>query len=119
MVVFDRIAVVPFEQIVPEDLHSGAVRCPLCGAIFSAAKAVGRPETVVEARFLEQLQQSKPKFSIIAGERVAGIYRRVSAASLKTPLRQVLRDPTARSAAWEQIWQGQNAQGHPLLRKPS
>jgi hypothetical protein len=92
MVVFDRIAVVPFEQIIPEDLHNSAVRCPLCGAIFSAAKAVGRPETIVEAHFLEQLQQSKPKFSIIAGERVAGAYRRVSAASLKIPLRQVLRD---------------------------
>lgn len=82
----------PFQQIVPEDLLSGAVRCPLCGMIFSAAKAVGSPETVVEARFLEQLEKSKPKFSVIAGERVAGVYRRVSTASLKTPLRQILRD---------------------------
>ena len=92
VVVFDRIAVVPFEQITPEDLHRGAVRCPLCGAIFSAAKMVGRPEVLVEAHFLEQLQKSKPKLGIIAGERVAGIYRRVSAASLKTPLQQLLRD---------------------------
>lgn len=92
VVVFDRIAVLPFEQIHPDDLNSGAVRCPLCGAIFSAEKAIGRPETVVETRFLEQLQKSKPKFSIIAGERVAGVYRLVSAASLKAPLRQVLRD---------------------------
>jgi hypothetical protein len=84
--------VLPFEQILPDDLHSGTVRCSLCGAIFGAVKAVGRPETVVEARFLEQLQKSKPQFSIISGERVAGVYRRVSAASLKTPLRQVLRD---------------------------
>jgi len=84
--------VLPFQQIVPEDLLSGAVRCPLCGMIFSAAKAVGSPETVVEARFLEQLEKSKPKFSVIAGERVAGVYRRVSTASLKTPLRQILRD---------------------------
>ena len=91
-IVFDRIAVVPFEQISPEDVHSDAVRCPLCGAIFSATKAVGRPEVVVEARFLEQLQECKPKFSIIAGERVAGVYRRVSMASLKTSLQQLLRD---------------------------
>src|SRR5512137_351181 len=33
-VVFDRIVVVPFEQILPEDLFSGTVRCSLCGAIF-------------------------------------------------------------------------------------
>lgn len=90
--VFDRIAVVPFEQIVPEESHSGTVRCALCGAIFGAAKAVGRPETVVEARFLEQLQKSKPNFTIISGEGVAGVYRRVSSASLKIPLRQLLRD---------------------------
>lgn len=91
-VVFDRIAVLPFEQVLPEEQHSGTVRCSLCGAIFGAAKAVGRPETTVEERFLEQLQKSKPKFTIISGERVAGVYRRISAASLKTPLRQVLRD---------------------------
>jgi len=84
--------VLPFQQIVPEDLQSGAVRCPLCGMIFSAAKAVGSPETVVEARFLEQLEKSKPQFSVLAGERVAGIYRRVSTASLKTPLLQIVRD---------------------------
>jgi hypothetical protein len=91
-IVFDRIAVLPFQQIVPEDRPGGAVRCPLCGTIFSAAKAVGSPETLVEACFLEQLGKSEPKFSLIAGERVAGVYRRVSAASLKTPLRQILCD---------------------------
>jgi hypothetical protein len=91
-IVFDRIAVVPFQQIIPEDLNSGVVSCPLCGMIFGAAKTAGRPETFVEARFLEYLGKSKPKFSIIAGERVAGVYGRVSTASLKAPLRQVLRD---------------------------
>jgi hypothetical protein len=84
--------VLPFQQIVPEETQSGAMRCPLCGMIFSAAKTVGSPETVVEARFLEQLEKNKPKFSVIAGERVAGVYRQVSTTSLKTPLRQLLRD---------------------------
>jgi hypothetical protein len=91
-VIFDRIAVVPFQQIFPEETGSGGVRCPLCGAIFTATKAVGRPEAVVEDRFLEQLQKSKPKFSIISGERVAGIYRQISTSSLKAPLKQVLCD---------------------------
>jgi hypothetical protein len=91
-IVFDRIAVVPFQQIIPEDLHKGVVRCPICGTIFSAAKAAGSPETVIEDRFLEYLKESKPKLSIIAGERVAGAYRRISSASLKDPLRQVLRE---------------------------
>lgn len=73
-------------------MKSGTVRCPLCGAIHSAEKAAGRPETVVEARFLDQLQKAKPTFSTISGDRVAGVYRRISAASLKTPLKQILRD---------------------------
>jgi hypothetical protein len=91
-VVFERIAVAPFQQIVPEGTESGGVRCPICGSVFTATKAAGRPEAVVEAHFLEQLQKSKPKLSIISGERVAGVYRQVSTSSLKTPLRQVLQD---------------------------
>jgi hypothetical protein len=91
-IVFDRIAVLPFQQIVPDDHLVGAVRCPLCGAIFSAMKEVGSPEKVIEARFLEQLEKSGSKLSVITGERVAGVYRRISMASLKTPLRQILCD---------------------------
>ena len=92
-IVFDRIAVLPFQQVVPEDLFSGAVRCPLCGTIFSGAKTVGSPEMVVESLFLEQLEKRKPKFSVISGERVAGIHRQVvSTVSLKTPLQRILSD---------------------------
>lgn len=91
--VFDRIAVVPFQQIVPDESTSAAdVRCPLCGTNVNASAIQGNPEKVLETLFLAQLEKNKPKFSLIAGERVAGIFRRVSADSLKTPLRQVLRD---------------------------
>ena len=47
---------------------------------------------MLETLFLKQLDKNKPKFGLIAGERVAGVFRRVSANSLKVPLRQVLRD---------------------------
>jgi len=90
--VFDRIAVVPFQQILPEDLSQGVVRCPLCGRIFGAAKADGNPEAFIEERFLKYLKESKPTWNVIAGERVAGAYRQVSATSLKNPRRQILRD---------------------------
>ncbi len=90
--VFDRIAVIPFQQILPEESTNGTVRCPLCGITVNASAAQGNPERVLETLFLGQLDKSKPKFSLISGERVAGIFRRVSADSLKTPLRQVLRD---------------------------
>jgi hypothetical protein len=91
-VVFERIAVVPFEQMVPEGVERGGVRCPLCGTVYTASRAVGRPETVVEDHFLRQLKDLKPKFSVFSGERVAAVYRNVSASSLKAPLKQVLSE---------------------------
>lgn len=92
-VVFDRIAVLPFQEVVPEDLLNGVVRCPLCGTVFSAAKAAGRPEIVVERLFLDELEKRKPKFNVISGEHVEGVYRQiVSTSLLKAPLKMILSD---------------------------
>jgi hypothetical protein len=91
-IVFDSVAVAPFQKVAPEDSLSGAVRCPLCGMIVNATGSPGNPETTVETVFLEQLDEKRPKFNIIAGERVAGVFRRISTDSLTAPLRQVLRD---------------------------
>jgi hypothetical protein len=91
-ILFDRIAVVPFQQIAPEEPGGGAVSCPLCGVIFTANRSPGSPEMAVEKLFLEQVGKVRPKLTLLAGERVEGIYRRISANSLKAPLRQVLRD---------------------------
>jgi hypothetical protein len=90
-IVFDRIAVLPFQEVLPDDLLTGIVRCPLCGTVISAAKADGRPEMVVERLFLGQMEKIKPKFSVISGEHVAGVYRQVvSTAPLKTPFQSIL-----------------------------
>jgi hypothetical protein len=59
---------------------------------INAVGAPGNPEKILEALFLEELNKNKPKFDLLAGERVAGVFRGVSANSLKAPLRQVLRD---------------------------
>jgi len=91
-IVFDSVAVVPFQQVSPEDAASGAVRCPLCGLIIDATRSPGNPETIVEKVFLDQLDKKRPKFTLIAGERVAGVFRRITADSLTAPHRQVLRD---------------------------
>ncbi|HBB15781.1 MAG TPA: hypothetical protein DCZ97_01840 [Syntrophus sp. (in: bacteria)] len=90
--VFDRIAVVPFQQIAPEDREGGAVRCPLCGITINAVGTPGNPEKILETLFLEELNKNKPKFHLLDRERVAAVFRRVSANSLKSPLNQVLRD---------------------------
>jgi hypothetical protein len=89
-VAFERIAVMPFQSILPEDEREGAVRCPLCGAIVGAAASPGNPERTVEALFLQHLEKNQ-KINVISGDRVAGIYRRISTDPVKAPLPQVLR----------------------------
>ena len=91
-IVFDTVAVAPFQQVAPEEAASGAIRCPLCGLIVNATRSPGSPETIVETVFLAQLDKKRPQFNVIAGERVAGVFRRISTDSLTAPLRQVLRD---------------------------
>jgi len=90
--VFTRIAVVPFQQIAPDDVRGDAVRCPLCGMIFNASGSSGNPEKIIESLFIKKLDQKNRKFNVVAGDRVAGIYRRIATESLKAPLRQVVRD---------------------------
>ncbi|MDA8124848.1 MAG: DUF4136 domain-containing protein [Deltaproteobacteria bacterium] len=89
---FDRIAVVPFQQILPEDAADDVVHCPLCGTIIHAQRSSGNPEQVMERLFLAQLDRQKPKAAFMSGEKVAGVFQRVSASSLKMPLRQVLSE---------------------------
>lgn len=90
-IAFDRIAVAPFQQVAPEDSLGGAVRCPLCGMTFNAAGSPGHPEKVVEELFLGQLEKERPKVNIIAGERVAAVYLRVSTDSFTISAQEVLR----------------------------
>ena len=82
----------PFQRIAPDDARGGAVRCPLCGVIFNAVGVAGTPERDIESLFLQQLDKNNRKFNIISGDRVAGIYRRVSIAAPKVPVRQVMLD---------------------------
>jgi len=88
----DRIAVVPFQKIAPEEEEGGAARCPLCGITIHAVGAPGHPEKILEELFLEELNKHQPKFKLLEGERVAAVFRRVSATSLKVNPTQVLRD---------------------------
>jgi hypothetical protein len=85
-----KIAVLPFQQIFPEDLRKGAVESPLTGAIFDADESSGRPEGLLEEGFLKHLEKNRPDLAVLAGERVAAVFRNVSSSSLKKSLRQAL-----------------------------
>jgi len=85
-----RIAVVPFQQIIPEEDNAKTVRCPLCGAVFFTDKYPEDAEKVVEGIFIHWLGEHR-KFNLIPPERVNGIYRRISAESFKTTLLEILK----------------------------
>ena len=85
----NRLAVLPFQEIVPEDAALKMVSCPLCGAVFHVDKSAKAPVTAVEDIFLERLN-GYGKFAIIAPENAGEAYRRV-AASLKASLPEILK----------------------------
>ncbi|MDI6777413.1 MAG: hypothetical protein QMD03_09335 [Syntrophales bacterium] len=96
-----RIAIVPFQQVIPnppspplekggEGGFSKTVRCPLCGATFLTDKSPGNAEKVAEGIFVQWLEEHR-KFNLIPSEGVTGIYRRISAESFKTTLPEILK----------------------------
>ena len=91
MVVFDRIAVLPFQQIVPEDLHSGAVRCPLRDDL---QRRKGRPEPGNGGR--GPLSGTTGKKQTEIQHHCRGACRRGLPTGFRgvpqNPLRQILRD---------------------------
>ena len=90
-VVLNRLAVLPFREIIPEDAAAKMVSCPLCGAVFSTDKFTDASLSVaaVENIFLESLREHK-KLTLLAPDSTSEVSRRFTA-SLKVPLPETLR----------------------------
>jgi hypothetical protein len=88
--VFKQLAVVPFQVIAADDESVRVVRCPLCGSINRTDRPVKGSERKVEELFYKELSGSN-RFELISRERVAGIYQRIAADSLKTTLPEILK----------------------------
>jgi len=88
--VLSRIAVVPFQIVVPEEASVNTVRCPLSGTIFRTCKSSEGAEKIVEETFFRKLKDSK-QFILIPTDRVGGVYRRISIDSLKVNPLEILR----------------------------
>lgn len=84
-----RIAVMPFQTVVPEE-DSSTVQCPICGSVNSSGAIVKGSEKILEGIVTDKLRDFRG-VEIIPQERVAGVYRRVSADFLKQPLLQVFQ----------------------------
>jgi hypothetical protein len=89
---FERVVVLPFQRLVAEGMEAGVVSCPVCGMIHEAGPLPDEAEDVLESLFLEQVRQRHPRLGIIAGERVAGVYRRVSLGSFRASMRNVAHE---------------------------
>lgn len=87
--VLNRIAVLPFQEIIPEDNAAKMASCPLCGAVFNIDRSTASPMAAVEGAFLARLQGYN-KLTIVSPESASDVYRRV-AASVKAPLPEILK----------------------------
>jgi hypothetical protein len=89
--VLKRIAIVPFQRLVPDDLSSRAIRCPLCGTIYPACVLPQNAEMVVQDVFVEKFSVHK-QWTVIPMDRVAAVYSRVSLQDLKdTPAEELIK----------------------------
>lgn len=85
-----RLAVIPFEAVMPEDASSTTVRCPICGSVNSSGGIVAGAEKNLQEIFTDKLRDLK-NVEMIPSEKASGVYRRISSESLKQPLLQVLQ----------------------------
>ena len=77
-----RLAVLPFQVVLPDDNQSSSVRCPICGSVNSSGSIVKGAEKVVQDLFTDKLRDLKST-DIISSEKAAGIYQRIASDSMK------------------------------------
>lgn len=85
-----RLAVVPFQKIAPQDASS-TIRCPICGTVNASGPIAKGAEIIIEGLFTDRLKDMK-NVEIIPSEKVAEIYQRISANSMKQPLMQIMQN---------------------------
>ena len=85
-----RMAIIPFEAIMPSAEAGNTAVSPLSGAVFFGGIIATGGETVAEELFVEKLKGFK-EIEIIPQEKVTGFYNRISAESLKVPLSRIIK----------------------------
>lgn len=122
-VILSRIAVIPFQIVIPEDASAKTIRCPLSGTIFRTCKSSEGAEKVVEKIFLRKLKDCR-QFILIPTDRAGGVYRRISINSLKvTPLailRKVGKELDADGVVAGYVYRYRERKGYPYsAEKPA
>lgn len=84
-----RMAVLPFRAALSKVESCNTIVCPLSGTVYFGGKIAEGAEKVTELLFIEKMEEFK-EIEIIPQEKVEGIYKRISAESLKMPLLQII-----------------------------
>ncbi|MBN2396798.1 MAG: hypothetical protein JXI32_00320 [Deltaproteobacteria bacterium] len=87
---FEKIAVIPFQAVVPGDPAARVVLCPISGATFRACPFSGNPQEGIEQFFVEGLTPVEG-CTVIPPQEVRGVYRRVSVGSPGAPPLEILQ----------------------------
>ncbi len=85
-----RIAVIPFQALLPENDTGSSIIGPLSGSAYSSGRIVKGAEYVVEEIFINKLKDYE-EVEIIPLDKVEGVYKRISTESLKMPLLEILK----------------------------
>jgi len=88
-VVVRRIAVFPIQRLDPDEALDNTIRCQICGTIITLGSVEPQAEKVIEDVVLQDIGKTG-KYEIVSPERVQGVYQRISANSLKSPLKDLL-----------------------------
>jgi hypothetical protein len=114
--IFQRVAITPFQQTTPDQLDINAVDCSRCRFFTRVDGPPDRPEAIVEQIFIEWLKTSY-NMDIIPPDRVAGVYERyIGAFDKVTPLalmKKVGDDLDADGIVFGYIYRFSERQGTP------
>jgi hypothetical protein len=89
-VVFERMAVLPFQRMDSGDASIKAVRCPLCGSIQRTEEFPRDAEKVIEEIFFNRLKD-RNKFQLIPPDRAGVFFDRIAAESLTLSLPDIVK----------------------------
>ena len=85
-----RMAIIPFQALVPLEGSGNTVICPLSGSGYSGGKIEKGAERILEEIFIEKIKKFK-NIEIISQEKVDAVYKRINAESWKSPVMDILK----------------------------
>jgi hypothetical protein len=121
-ITLSRLAVLPFQDLAPEDPAVRMVSCPLCGVIFQTEKLAPAAEKVVFDMVLTSLREYK-QITVIEPDKTAEVYARTAAsgpAALAEILQKTGKELNADAILVGYVFRYRERKGYPYsVEKPA